>query len=314
MGRQGLGLSAGGLRVVPVDTLPSDASTYGPLVLYQRYPTLEALPATVVNGYRVVVGGVEYLGVGGVWTAQSSITQGVWQANGGGWNPIIGVDNEWLVMPIKAQGTGAEVATLKLTSEQNCTAFIDGVGKFYTDAAGTLGQSTSVALVANVEKTIYIRMASGTGKIIVSCGNAITLFNNFAASTNSPTLDKFNTWYTRNANSIYFSGNLIALTGTTYPWVNAIGSIYFNGNLIAITHPTSLTTGTKYNRWYFRPSVGSMPSADVDRLLIDLAATWTTPTGASPTFDARGNCGARTAASDAAVATLTGRGITVLTN
>ena len=49
-------------RIVPVDTLPADASTYGPLVLYQKYPTLEDLPATVVNGQSWVVGGVEYLG------------------------------------------------------------------------------------------------------------------------------------------------------------------------------------------------------------------------------------------------------------
>jgi hypothetical protein len=78
MGRQGLGLSAGGLRVVPVDTLPADASTYGPLVRYQKYPTLEALPGTVVDGQSWVVGGVEYLGVGGVWTAQAAITKTVW--------------------------------------------------------------------------------------------------------------------------------------------------------------------------------------------------------------------------------------------
>lgn len=386
MGRQGLGLSAGGLRVVPVDALPSDASTYGPLVLYQKHPTLEKLPATVVNGARLVLEGsprVEYLGVGGVWTAQPSVTVCAWQAGGGLWSPLCQDPDELCVIPIKAGGNGSAVATLILTSEVNCVAFIDGAARFYTDSGGTTGESTSTTLTANVAKNIYIRLASGTSRIFVEKCNRISSFGGFMAFTNSPTLNKFNTYYTRNmkniylvgelllvggityqwanvtkdllfiggqmsvsgstypwasvTDNIYFIGNSFSIRGSTYPWTSVTKNIYFDGSSftirgntypwanitqsivligssLAANWPTSITTGEKYNRWYFRPAVGSMPSADVDRALIDLAATWTTPSGASPTFDARGNCGARTAASDAAVATLTGRGITVLTN
>ena len=252
-----------------------------------------------------------------------------------------------------------------MTSSVNSVVSIDGVGKFYTDAAGTVGESTSVNISAGVAATIYIRLASGTATITVTNCSKITYFGTVGTScwidaTNSPFVNKFNLYYMQNAQSIrfegnniaitgttypwvnvtqnirfdganiaiigttypwidatqsiWFSGNSVAITGTTYPWVNVTQSIYFYGINIAITHAYSLTLGTKYNRWYLRPATSVFTSAMVDRLLIDLAAKWTNPTPSSPIVDLRGNCGSRTSASDAAVATLQGRGITVSTN
>jgi hypothetical protein len=59
-------------------------------------------------------------------------------------------------------------------------------------------------------------------------------------------------------------------------------------------------------------SPGTFTSAMVDALLIDLAnvSSWINTKQVS----LRGNCGARTAASNAAVATLQGKGVTVNTN
>jgi hypothetical protein len=61
-----------------------------------------------------------------------------------------------------------------------------------------------------------------------------------------------------------------------------------------------------------RPKAGVWTSAMTDALLIDLSSvtTWTN----EKTIDLRGNCGARTSASDNAVSTLQGNGVTVLTN
>ena len=60
------------------------------------------------------------------------------------------------------------------------------------------------------------------------------------------------------------------------------------------------------------PSVGIFTSAMVDAILIDLAsaATWTNEKSVS----IAGNCGAHTAASNAAIATIQGKGVTVTVN
>jgi hypothetical protein len=284
-----------------------------------KHPVVTSLPTIVTNGVSYVVGGVEYLGISGTWVAQSAVTLGLWISVGNSWVPVGDVPSDLCVIPIIASGTGAGVSVLRLTSSVDSVVSIDGVGKFYTDAAGTVGESTSVNISANNAATIYVRLASGTATITVTNCSKIIYFGTTSTScwvdsTNSPFVNKFNLYYTQTTQNIYFSGNNIAITGTTYPWVNATQSIFFNGNNIALTHEYSLTLGTKYNRWYIRPATSVFTSAMVDRLLIDLAATWTAPTPSSPIVDLRGNCGSRTSASDAAVATLQGCGITVSTN
>ena len=80
----------------------------------------------------------------------------------------------------------------------------------------------------------------------------------------------------------------------------------------------NLTSGSKVfasgmSKIFIRPKTATWTSAMTDALLIDLLTvgnTWTD----EKTVDLRGNCGARTVASDAAVATLTSYGVTVLTN
>jgi hypothetical protein len=63
---------------------------------------------------------------------------------------------------------------------------------------------------------------------------------------------------------------------------------------------------------YLRPSTGVFTSAMTDALLISLSgqSSWTN----EKLIDLRGNCGARTSASDSAVSKLQGYGVTVLTN
>ena len=67
------------------------------LIWSPRWPLLASAPATVVNGQRFRLAeagrefGREYLGVGGVWVAQSSEQMAVWMWDGTEW-VIIGID------------------------------------------------------------------------------------------------------------------------------------------------------------------------------------------------------------------------------
>lgn len=139
------------------------------------------------------------------------------------------------------------------------------------------------------------------------------------------------------AASIYFGGNSMTISGTTYPWVAATYIAFFGssmtlsadlstsclttGNLslslsgtgIAVTYTTTRIWPTTMRQVYLRPSVGSMPTADTDRLFIDVDATCTTAS-TEKVLDTRGNCGAVTAASSAARASLVAKGFAVSYN
>ena len=139
------------------------------------------------------------------------------------------------------------------------------------------------------------------------------------------------------ATYIQFIGASMTLSGTTYPWTAAT-YIIFNGNSmtlsgnlsttclttgnlflylsgtgIAVTYPTTRAWPTRVRQVYLRPSVGSMPTADTDRLFIDIDATCTTAS-TEKILDARGSCGAVTAASSAARASLVAKGFAVSYN
>jgi hypothetical protein len=71
-------------NIITVDTLPNASDYKGQLVCAPRWPLLESAPATVVNGQRFRLAGgtygIEYLGVGGSWVAQPSVTFGTWKS------------------------------------------------------------------------------------------------------------------------------------------------------------------------------------------------------------------------------------------
>ena len=145
------------------------------------------------------------------------------------------------------------------------------------------------------------------------------------------------TYQWTSATYIYFQGSSITLSGTTYPWTSAT-QIIFSGNSMTLTADLStscLTTGNLYlaligtgiavtytttRSWpttmrgiYLRPSSGSMVTADVDRLFIDVDVTCTTAVN-EKIFDARGYCGAVTSASSAARTSLSSKGFAVSYN
>ena len=363
-----------------------------------------------------------------------------------------------LAIPLSYTGTGAGVLTMKLFSDIAQTATIDGAGKFYTDAAGTLNEATSYAMAANAWTVFYIKVPSSTCTMRVPSGRAIRYFGNAAnqfiiETANGPKVNNLattkigqsvgsiyvntaqslcvisgQTYPWLNATRVFFSGNSLTVSGTTYPWTNAMlvyfygnsltisgttypwlnatqvffygnsltvsgttypwisatqvffyGSsltvsgttypwtnatlvlfsgnsltvsgttypwvsatqvyfygnsltvsadlstsalyagtgnldIYINGTSITASYPTTRAWPRNISRVYIHPATGSMVSADVDRILIDIASTASLAAVGSKVIDLGGNCGAHTSASNAAIATLTGLGFTVTVN
>jgi len=97
------------------------------------------------------------------------------------------------------------------------TAYISGIGRFYTDAAGTLGEATSRTLTANVLTTLYVRLASGSAYVLVDNANAIPCFgsdthggihNAFTEATNAPRVNGLDIAYLKYATAIRINSNL----------------------------------------------------------------------------------------------------------
>lgn len=139
------------------------------------------------------------------------------------------------------------------------------------------------------------------------------------------------------ATQIRFYGSSMTIGGTTYPWTSATyiyldgdsmtisanlstscltsGNLYLflSGPGITATYPTTRVWPTTMRQVYLRPSVGSMPTADTDRMFIDINATCTTASS-EKLLDARDNCGAVTAASSTARTSLVAKGFSVSYN
>jgi hypothetical protein len=107
-------------------------------------------------------------------------------------------------------------------------------------------------------------------------------------------------------NTVY--GNMYNLpAGITYIDIEGKNSVTFTDSQQS---PRVWASGIR--KVYLRPSAGVFTSAMTDALLISLSgqSSWAN----EKTIDLRGNCGARTSASNSAVSTLQGYGVTVLTN
>jgi hypothetical protein len=125
-------------------------------------------------------------------------------------------DNK-LLIPLAATGNGTGVFTLRLYSTVTSTAYISGIGRFYTDAAGTLGEATSMTLTANALTTLYVRLSSGSAYVIVDNANAIPCFGSnthggfhdaFTEATNAPKINGMDISYLKYCTAIRIQTNL----------------------------------------------------------------------------------------------------------
>ena len=88
-------------------------------------------------------------------------------------------------LTITKDGLGTAVSTLILYSAQKMTITLDGAAKFYSDAAGTLNESSSWNMAGLAAETRYIRCTDGTCNLVIP-NNEITYISNWSSPTNAP--------------------------------------------------------------------------------------------------------------------------------
>ena len=251
--------------------------------------------------------------------------------------------NEFLI-PLKANGNGSGVATIRLQSLETQTIKITGNGRFYTDASGTteLGIESTIGTSLG---SLYVKVPAGESCYLV-CKKADKLTGLGGSSTNVIE-DGNNVPYINYCAINYPLINLsaIRLFGGVFN-SSIIGSIDNTPNLISISFNTNqlseitgdigkstkcafcnfggghiksqLTYVTPRNDWTSAYNTlwvrcASMTSTMVDNLLIDLDASGVMPAGTG-LIRLDGLCGAVTSASETARASLVNKGFTVVVN
>ncbi len=111
---------------------------------------------------------------------------------------------------------------------------------------------------------------------------------------------------------LYLSSNSITLTGTTAQLPTGLTYLYLSSNSITLTG-SSTPWQTASMRYVYISAYGLATATDVDNLLIALSGVTSWITEKLVDLRGAGNA-ARTAASNAAVSTIQGYGVTVLTN
>lgn len=146
-------------------------------------------------------------------------------------------------MTIESTGGGSGVSTLRMTSLVDTTLTLTGSARFYTDAAGTLGESTSWTITAGALRTIYLKAPSGSSTLTIPNRFVISQFGNsgsdgWTSSANAARL-VFTAIDLQNLTSLRISGT------TTISGAMPIGLtyLYLEGSSIAWTYNGALPTG-----------------------------------------------------------------------
>jgi hypothetical protein len=106
--------------------------------------------------------------------------------------------NEFLI-PLKADGNGTGVATIYLQSTESQAINITGAGRFYTDAEGTTGESTS-AVVGTSLTTLYVKLSAGSCYLVLTKADKLSglgsgAVNVITEATNAPFINGCNIGY-----------------------------------------------------------------------------------------------------------------------
>ena len=164
-------------------------------------------------------------------------------------------DNK-LLIPLAATGTGAGVFTLRLYSTVTSTAYISGIGRFYTDAAGTLGEATSRTLTANARTTLIVRLSSGSAYVLVDNASAIPCFGSptlggyhyaFTEATNAPKINGMDISYLKYATAIRVNSNLnLSVIKGSVAGLTRLAYLYLSGNLLTCSGSVAGLTQLTY--------------------------------------------------------------------
>jgi len=332
-----------------------------------------------VNGEARAVSSASW--TGGVWTIvlASAVEYGdvvvMTFVPSGGTAAVTNNVQHYLTLTKK--GTGATVGTIILNVTSNTSITLDGDGRFYSDAGGTLGESTTWNVTTGADRTMYYKVTNGSSRMTFADASKVTKLRfSYVAATNAPIqtgdIGKFtNATYldfetdvncqvsgditnvtglqilvaqgsasisgdisalpltrlnvTASANTL--TGDLSTRTDLTYVNVSGLNTIYGDIGVNNVVSGLTVFYLTGNNRMVnytggiswgninvtINPAIGyGFSSAEIDAILIDMAKAGG-PT--SKIITLMGNNAGRTAASDAAYATLTTtRGCTVNLN
>lgn len=256
-------------------------------------------------------------------------------------------------MLLTSTGDGTGVSTLALIVSEDMTITLGANAKFYSDAGGTADESSSFIFLTGAERTRYIKCTTGTATMTFSDGRSVTGWEAWTSSTNAVSLggdisELSNLINLKVLGSNIISGSIAGLTslarlqvygsntlsgdvsaltsliflfvsgsnilsGDLNPIVSDItGYCYIAGNNQMVDYTSGATWGNA--EILINPAAGyGYDEDEIDNMLIDMAASVAL---ISKTITLQGSSAARTAASDAAVATLegAGRNCTVVTN
>ena len=249
--------------------------------------------------------------------------------------------NEFLI-PLKANGDGSGVATIRLQSLETQSIKITGNGKFYTDVSGATELGIESTIGTSLGR-LYVKVPAGESCYLI-CGKADKLrglgsatINLIADGANVPYINYcainyplinlstirlsivVNSSFTGSINNTPDIEYLRMQSNLLSAFTGDIGKIvkwrYFRTD---ISTNCTFTYVTRRNVWgssfdSLRVSCSSMTSTMVDNLLIDLDSSGVTPTG-EKLINLNGLCGAVTSASAAARASLVDKGFTVTVN
>jgi len=92
-----------------------------------------------------------------------------------------------VALTLTATGNGTGVTTFRGSFNDKTIVTLDGAAKFYSDAGGTLDESSTHTFVGGVATTIYIKCTSGTANMIMSRNN-MNVWEWWLSGTNAPSL------------------------------------------------------------------------------------------------------------------------------
>lgn len=242
---------------------------------------------------------------------------------GGSYSAYCTAANDWtaIKMVLTSTGDGTGVSTVRFWFDTtDVVVTLDGAGKWYSDAGGTLNEAASYTFVAGSMQTRYLKVTSGASNMLVFAkGNWLRwgddIYDGFTSSTNAASIAKDISTLI-NLTNVYVTGSN-TLSGDiggsgTAAMVNGITVVIIEG-LNQMADYTSGATWSLNNSSSINPAVGyGYSSAEIDAMLIDMAASLGSVT--AKTITLQGSSQPRTAASDTAVATLNGKGWTIVTN
>ena len=132
------------------------------------------------------------------------------------------------ILELASTGDGTGVAALTMQSSSDALFSLDGDAKFYSDAAGTIDESSTWILTAGSDETIYIKCGSGTSNLRISA-NVITRWVNWTSGANSPSM----------------AGDISAFTSSTF--ISILGSNAISGDIALLANLTRLEIGGELN-------------------------------------------------------------------